>query len=333
MTSSFRRTSSFDPQVLAKNLLNRDRYSLSKAITLVESKRSEDNGLAVELLEAIAPHTGNSIRIGITGVPGVGKSTFIEAFGCLLTERKKRVAVLSIDPSSSQSKGSILGDKTRMDLLSQNENAFIRPSATGSFLGGVAATTREAIMLCEAAGFEVILIETVGVGQSETMVRDMVDYFLLMVLTGSGDDLQGIKRGIMEMADHLVVHKVDGENKTAANVAKDHLQNALHLFPPNKANWVVPVTLASSTQKTGLVSILESIEAYAELTKENGYFDQNRSEQKRYWFREQIKSKLIQDFYSQPQISELIKKKENLISSEKISVRQALEELFKKENR
>ena len=218
-------------------VLKGDKIVLSKAITLVESTLESDHLLAEQVIEKILPHTGNSIRIGITGVPGVGKSTFIESFGKVVTSSNKKLAVLAIDPSSQRSKGSILGDKTRMSSLSIDPLAYIRPSASGNSLGGVSTKTRETMLLCEAAGYEVIFIETVGVGQSETTVKGMVDFFLLLMLAGAGDELQGIKKGIMEMADLIAITKADGDNKSKCERARREYKNALHLFPPTESGW------------------------------------------------------------------------------------------------
>ena len=239
-----------DLKTYQEGILSGNRRVLSQAITLVESTLESDQILASELVQSVIANTGRSIRIGITGVPGVGKSTFIEAFGKLLLDLGKRVAVLAIDPSSQLTRGSILGDKTRMENLSADKRAFIRPSPSGTTLGGVSGKTREAMLLCEAAGFDVILVETVGVGQSETAVKNMVDYFLLLMLAGAGDELQGIKKGIMEMADGLVIHKSDGENLDLAKKAKTNYQNALHLLPESERGWYPSVILASSI--TGL---------------------------------------------------------------------------------
>jgi LAO/AO transport system kinase len=233
-------------------ILSGDRAILSRAITLVESSLDSDADLASQLVQEILPKTGNSIRIGITGVPGVGKSTFIESFGKLLVDKGHQVAVLAVDPSSQKTKGSILGDKTRMDQLAADKRAFIRPSPTGTTLGGVSAKTREAMLLCEAAGFDVILIETVGVGQSETAVKGMVDFFLLLMLAGAGDELQGIKKGIMEMADALFINKAEGKNLLEAKKAKANYSNALHLFPLGENSWSPKVLLGSSVDGTGL---------------------------------------------------------------------------------
>ncbi|WP_370089893.1 methylmalonyl Co-A mutase-associated GTPase MeaB [Ekhidna sp.] len=329
MDSTFRRTGNIHLQDLIDGLLSGNRAFLSKAITLVESKRSDDKKLSAELIDQILKPTNKSFRIGITGVPGVGKSTFIEAFGKMLTAIGKKVAVLSVDPSSNRTKGSILGDKTRMDELSKDPNAFIRPSASGSSLGGVAHNTREAILLCEAAGFDVIIIETVGVGQSETLVKDMVDYFLLLMLAGGGDELQGIKRGIMEMADHILINKADRDNLKAAKRAREDYKNAVHLFPPNEAAWEVPVGLCSAIEKTGVKETWGEIEKFLSQTKSNGWFDENRKRQALKWFHERIQARLEDHFYSKPEIKQEIKKREELISSQKLSVRKAVDELFK----
>lgn len=328
MDSTFRRKPTIHLQDLKNRIFQGDRVALSQGITLVESKRSDDKKAAAELIDLIISKTGNSIRIGITGVPGVGKSTFIESFGKFLTGIGKKVAVLSVDPSSSRTKGSILGDKTRMDKLSVDPNAFIRPSASGSSLGGVASHTRESILLCEAAKFDIILVETVGVGQSETMVKDMVDYFLLLMLAGGGDELQGIKRGIMEMADHILINKSDGENIKAAKIAREDYKNAVHLFPPNDANWIVPVGLCSAIEKIGLEETWEQIEKFKESTESNEWFAENRKRQSLKWFHERIRAQLETDFFSRKGIKEEIQKREELISSQKISVRKAVDELF-----
>jgi len=332
MDSTFRRTPPISLQALKSDLLEGNRASLSRAITLVESRRKDDIALAADLIDSIVDVAGKSLRIGITGVPGVGKSSFIESFGTMLTTKGKKVAVLSIDPSSNRTKGSILGDKTRMERLSKDPNAYIRPSSSGTSLGGVASHTREAILLCEAAGFDIIIIETVGVGQSETVVKDMVDYFLLLMLAGGGDELQGIKRGIMEMADHILINKADGSNKEAARKAAKEYKNAIHLFPPNDANWEVPVAMCSAIDRSGIEEAWKKIDEYERQTKSSGWFKTNRSNQSKKWFHERINSKLENDFYNKPEIKEEIKKKEELISSQKISVRTAVEELFFKKN-
>ena len=291
-------------EAYVKGVLEGDRLVLSRAITLIESSRKEDVAQAAAVLQAILPASGKSIRIGITGVPGVGKSTFIEAFGRHITSMGKPLAVLTIDPSSQRTKGSILGDKTRMELLSKDPNAFIRPSASGATLGGVGNKTREAILLCEAAGFEVIFVETVGVGQSETLVHGMVDFFLLLMLAGAGDELQGIKKGIMEMADAVVINKADGENVKAARRAKAEYQHALHLFPVGESGWVPEVKTCSSLAKEGLEGIWEMIEKYDQKMKANGFFETNRASQQVSWMHENIHSLLMQEFYEVPSIQE-----------------------------
>lgn len=267
---------------------------LAQAITLAESKRDEDRNLAVQLIEHLLPATGHSVRIGITGVPGVGKSTFIEAFGKHLTSLNKRVAILTVDPSSAKTKGSILGDKTRMEDLAKDPLAFIRPTAAGFALGGVADHTREAVLLCEAAGYDIIIIETVGVGQSETGVRNMVDFFLLLMLAGAGDELQGIKKGIMEMADAVVITKADGSNRKMAAQAQVDFQYALHLFAESESKWTPSVITSSALENRGIKETWDIIQQYVELTKGNGYFDSQREQQNLTWFRENIHQLLIQ---------------------------------------
>lgn len=271
-----------------------NRVVLAKAITLAESKLEDDRRQAEDLVEQLLPFTGNSIRIGITGVPGVGKSTFIEAFGKHLTSLNKRVAILTVDPSSLKTKGSILGDKTRMESLSKDSLAFIRPTAAGIALGGVADRTREAVLLCEAAGYEIIIIETVGVGQSETGVRNMVDFFLLLMLAGAGDELQGIKKGIMEMADAVVITKADGNNSKMAGQAQADFQYALHLFAEAESKWKPSVITSSALENRGLKETWDLIQHYVELTKSNGYFEYQREQQNLTWFRENIQQLLIQ---------------------------------------
>ncbi len=281
-------------------ILSGDRVILSMAITLVESNRRDHHDLSQEILEGLLPYTGNSIRIGITGVPGVGKSTFIESFGDEVIRQGKSLAVLAIDPSSQRSKGSILGDKTRMESLSVNPKAYIRPSPTGGSLGGVARKTRETIFLCEAAGFDTILVETVGVGQSETSVHSMVDFFLLLMLAGAGDELQGIKRGIMEMADMIAINKADGDNYHKAIQAQSEYQAALHLFPPTLSGWSPKVVVCSAMERSGISEVWERIQEYVALTRKNGFLETNRREQTRYWFREFLAEAIQDDFYSKP---------------------------------
>ena len=283
-------------------VLNGNITFLSKAITLVESTNIKHQQKANEILNCCLPHSNKSIRIGITGVPGVGKSTFIETFGKYLTAQGKKVAVLAVDPSSSVNKGSILGDKTRMEALVTDENAFIRPSPSGTSLGGVAKKTRESIILCEAAGFDTIIIETVGVGQSETVVHSMVDFFLLLKLAGAGDELQGIKRGIIEMADAIVINKADGENKQNAKIAKVAFNRALHLYPLKESKWQPKVLTASALHNSGIEEIDNMILTYIGITKENAYFNKKRNEQNKFWLLSTIEQQLKTNFYQNPKI-------------------------------
>jgi LAO/AO transport system kinase len=287
---------------LVTGILSGDRIMLSQAITLVESQKPAHQQTAQKIIENCLPHSGNSIRIGITGTPGVGKSTFIEAFGGQLIEQSGRLAVLAIDPSSQLSKGSILGDKTRMGSLASNDHAFIRPSPAGKSLGGVARKTRESIILCEAAGFDTILIETVGVGQSETAVHSMVDFFLLLLLPGGGDELQGIKRGIVEMADLLAVNKSDGDRLPLAKKARRAYQNALHLYPPKESSWQPRVEICSAVTGLGISEIWQYIQEYHQLTLQNGYFEKNRQGQAEYWLYETISQQLEASFFNSPEI-------------------------------
>jgi LAO/AO transport system kinase len=304
---------------LITSILKGDKTALSRAITLVESTNPEHLEKANEVIQGCLPHANQSVRIGITGVPGVGKSTFIEAFGKYLTSLGKKVAVLAVDPSSSISHGSILGDKTRMEELVKDENAFIRPSASGESLGGVARKTRESIMLCEACGFDTILIETVGVGQSETAVHSMVDFFLLLNLAGAGDELQGIKRGIMEMADLIVINKADGDNITKAKLAKTEYNRALHLFPMKNSGWSPTVTTCSAIEKEGIDSVWNIIEEYFHLTKENNYFNTKRANQNQYWLMETINDQLKNNFYNNPEIIQLLEENKKAVSTNEIS--------------
>ena len=275
---------------------------LSRAITLVESTNSKHQKKANQILERCLPHANNSIRIGITGVPGVGKSTFIEAYGKFLTGQGKKVAVLAVDPSSSINKGSILGDKTRMEQLVVDKNAFIRPSPSGTSLGGVAQKTRESIILCEAAGFDTIIIETVGVGQSESVVHSMVDFFLLLKLAGAGDELQGIKRGIIEMADAIVINKADGDNEENAKIAKVEFNRALHLYPVKESKWQPKVITASALKNIGIDKVDQMIKEYISLTKQNKYLNSKRNEQNTFWLLSTIEQELKAKFYNNPRI-------------------------------
>lgn len=270
---------------------------LSQAITLVESTNLKHQKKANEILEACLPYANRSVRIGITGVPGVGKSTFIESYGKHLTSLGKKVAVLAVDPSSSINKGSILGDKTRMEQLVTDKNAFIRPSPSGTSLGGVAQKTRESIILCEAAGFDTIIVETVGVGQSETMVHSMVDFFLLLKIAGAGDELQGIKRGIIEMADAIVINKADGDNVKRAKMAKIEFNRALHLYPMKESGWQPKVMVASALNNFGIENIQEMIEEYISFTRENGHFESKRNTQSQFWLQSTIQQGLHDSFF------------------------------------
>lgn len=289
-----------------KEILNGNIPFLSRAITLVESTKASHQEKANAILEQCLPHANKSIRIGITGVPGVGKSTFIESYGTYLTAKNKKVAVLAIDPSSSVNKGSILGDKTRMEALVTDPNAFIRPSPSGTSLGGVAQKTRETIILCEAAGFDTIIIETVGVGQSETAVHSMVDFFLLLKIAGAGDELQGIKRGIIEMADAIVINKADGENIKNAQIAKVEFNRALHLYPPKESTWQPKVLTCSALNNEGVDAIDALIQEYLQLTKNNTSFNRRRQEQNTYWLFATIEQQLKQNFYSNKLVKEAL---------------------------
>ncbi len=301
---------------------------LSRAVTLIESSLPEHADLAQEIIERCLPYSGKSIRVGITGVPGAGKSTSIDAFGMHLLGKGHKLAVLAIDPSSERSKGSILGDKTRMDNLSVAENAFIRPSPSAGSLGGVARKTRETIILCEAAGFDYIFVETVGVGQSEIAVHSMVDFFLLIQLSGTGDELQGIKRGIMEMADGIVINKADGDNIDKAKMAQRQLRNALHLFPLPESGWAPEVLTYSGYYKLGIEAIWNMIDNYIDFVKKSGYFNHKRNEQSKYLMFETINEHLHNNFYSNPAIYELLKKLEyDLLNSKKSSYAAAKEAL------
>ncbi|HEV7348297.1 methylmalonyl Co-A mutase-associated GTPase MeaB [Telluribacter sp.] len=285
-------------QAYVEGVLAGDRIVLSRAITLVESHLPADQQLAQQVLEEVLPHAGGSLRIGITGVPGVGKSTFIEAFGKYITGLNKKLAVLAVDPTSQRSGGSILGDKTRMEELSHNPLAYIRPSAAGTSLGGVARRTREAMLLCEAAGFEVLLIETVGVGQSETLVRGMVDFFLLLMLAGAGDELQGIKKGIIEMADTIAITKADGPNQEAAAQAVREYQNALHLFRVAESGWSPQVVTCSALENRGIAELWQLIETYQAQVLQNGYFTHNRQTQHLDWMYSYLRHALEDHFLS-----------------------------------
>lgn len=315
-------------QKIAADIRSGNRIALSRAITLVESSNSEHKEQAQKLLQELLPFTGNSIRIGITGVPGAGKSTFIESFGTMLCDMGKKVAVLAIDPSSTLSGGSILGDKTRMEKLSRTSNAFVRPSPSAGTLGGVHKKTRETMLLCEAAGFDVILIETVGVGQSETYVRGMVDFFLLLVLTGAGDELQGMKKGIMELADGIIVHKSDGDNVIRAKKTVREYKQILHFLQPATPGWMSTSLAVSSFAKTGLKETWEMISKFEETVKSSSFWDSRRSQQTKDWFHSMITDHLIETFYNDKDKKNLINSLEKSILHGDITVTQGVKRLF-----
>ena len=330
----FRRKQPSAEELIA-GILKGDKTALSRAITLVESTNPEHLEKANEVIKGCLPYANNSNRIGITGVPGVGKSTFIEAFGTYLTSIGKKVAVLAVDPSSSISHGSILGDKTRMEELVKDKNAYIRPSASGDTLGGVARKTRETIILCEACGFDTIIIETVGVGQSETAVHSMVDFFLLLKISGAGDGLQGIKRGIMEMADTIVINKADGDNIAKAKLAKTEFSRALHLFPAKSSGWIPKVTTCSAYEKTGIDAIWDIISEYLELVKANHYFEEKRQNQNQFWMMETINEHLKSHFYNHSNVVQFLEENKKAVLNNEISPFAAamslLEQYFNKE--
>lgn len=310
-------------------ILKGDISILSKAITLIESSLSDHSGLIEEIIEKVLPHSGNSVRIGITGVPGVGKSSFIEALGSQIIESGHRLAVLAIDPSSERTKGSILGDKTRMEKLSSSDKAFIRPSPSSGTLGGVARKTRESVILCEAAGFDTVFIETVGVGQSETAVYSMVDFFLLLMLAGAGDELQGIKRGIMEMADGIVITKADGSNFEHSLRAQAEYKNAVHLFPPTPSRWETQVLTCSSHQNNGVLEVWNAILDYKKHTGQNGYFNEKREGQTKYWMYESIQNQVLDSFYKNEEISSQFNSLEKKVLMNEVSPFKAASQLIK----
>lgn len=315
---------------LISGILDGNITALSRAITLIESTNPLHLSKANEVINACLLHANKSVRIGITGVPGVGKSTFIEAFGKHLTSLGKKVAVLAVDPSSTLSHGSILGDKTRMEELVKDKNAFIRPSASGTTLGGVARKTRETITLCEACGFDTIIIETVGVGQSETAVHSMVDFFLLLKIAGAGDELQGIKRGIMEMADAIVINKADGDNIKKAKLAKTEFNRALHLFPAKKSGWTPTTATCSSITTEGISDVWSTILDFLNLTQENDYFNVKRSQQNEYWLLETINEQLKLNFYTNPEIQQLLDSTKEAVQKDQLSPFAAAQLLLEK---
>ncbi|MGB7395072.1 MAG: methylmalonyl Co-A mutase-associated GTPase MeaB [Pricia sp.] len=293
-------------KALFEGIIDRDTAALGRAITLIESHRNEHLEKANSIIEKCLARKTDTIRVGITGVPGVGKSTFIESLGELLTALGHRVAVLAVDPTSTESKGSIMGDKTRMEKLVKNPNAFIRPSPSGTSLGGVSRKTRESVILCEAAGYDIVLVETVGVGQSETTVHGMVDFFLLLKLSGAGDELQGIKRGIVEMADAVVINKADGENRKAAQAAAEEFKRALHLYPPKENGWTPKVLTCSAQENEGIEDIWELITDYMERSRTTGHFRQKRQRQNKNWLYEAIEQRLKSDFFQNKSITAAI---------------------------
>ncbi|PID28340.1 MAG: methylmalonyl Co-A mutase-associated GTPase MeaB [Candidatus Cloacimonadota bacterium] len=301
-TKKFRKRKHLSIDELAEGILKRDKVILAQAITLIESNAFKHQEKAQELLKKIMPYAGKSIRIGITGVPGAGKSTFIEAFGNLLIDLGHKVAVLAVDPSSSVTKGSILGDKTRMETLARNDNCFIRPSPSSGTLGGVHRKTRESMLACEASGFDVILVETVGVGQSEVTVRSMVDFFLLLKISGAGDELQGIKKGVIELADSILINKADGANKIYAETAREEFDRALHYLKPATCGWTPHAYTCSALHKTGLKEIWEVIKKFIAMTKENKTFELRRREQVMEWVDSMVKDYLYSGFYNNPEI-------------------------------
>lgn len=312
-----------------EGILRGDITILSQAVTLLESALPQHQLIAQKVIEKCLPHAGHSIRIGITGVPGAGKSTSIESLGLhVLEDPSCKLAVLAIDPSSERSKGSILGDKTRMEQLANHPKAFVRPSPTAGSLGGVARKTRETIILCEAAGFNTIFIETVGVGQSETAVHSMVDFFLLIQLAGTGDELQGIKRGIMEMADGIIINKADGNNIEKAKLAQAQFRNALHLFPMPESGWSPQVLTYSGFYNIGIKEIWEMITAYMQFTHDNGFFQAKRRKQAKYWMYESINEHLKESFYHDEEIEQLLIEKERQVLNDECSSFMAAKELL-----
>jgi LAO/AO transport system kinase len=313
---------------LTEGVLRQDRATLARAITLIESQAAKHYEVAQQLLQRVLPHTGSSIRIGISGVPGAGKSTFIEAFGLYLCEKGYKVAVLAVDPSSSVSGGSILGDKTRMEQLSRHPNAFIRPSPSGGTLGGVHRKTRETMLLCEAAGFDVILIETVGVGQSEIIVRSMVDFFLLLVLTGAGDELQGMKKGIMEIADAILVNKADGSNLPLAKKTKEEYNQLLHFLQPATKGWETRAYTCSALTGDGIEDVWKVIQRFVESTKESNVFFERRKEQAIEWMYTMIHDRLHTTFFQHPRIQELLPDAEQSVKEGTDTVTSVVDRLF-----
>lgn len=307
------------------------RNDLARGITLIESMKRSDHDLAQNLLQKALPYTGESVRIGVSGVPGAGKSTFIETFGLMLADKGHKVAVLAIDPSSAVSGGSILGDKTRMEKLTNHPNAFIRPSPTSGTLGGVHRKTRETMLLCEAAGFDIILIETVGVGQSEIAVRNMVDFFAMVAITGAGDDLQGMKKGIMEITDLIIVHKADGDNVRRAKRTAREFKQILHYLQPATPGWLSTALPVSSYEKTGHEEVWETIHDFREKVMEIGYWDDRRKNQVKNWFHDMIYEELVEQFFRRDGVKEKVAQLEAKILADELPVTKAMELLFQEE--
>jgi len=317
-TQTRKKRKTYSVSEFVDGILKGNRVILSQAVTLIESSQPDHQAIAQDIIEKCLPFAGKSIRVGITGVPGAGKSTFIEALGMFLAKQNHQLAVLAIDPSSERSKGSILGDKTRMEELSRQPNAFIRPSPSAGSLGGVARKTRETIVLCEAAGFDIIFVETMGVGQSEIVVHSMVDFFLLLQVAGTGDELQGIKRGIMEMVDGIVINKADGDNINRVNVTKAQLVSALHMFPLPESGWSPLVMTCSAKFYVNIEPVWEMIINYIDFVRQNGFFTKNRIQQATYWMYESINEQLKSHFYNDSIVARYVKKFEQKISSNEI---------------
>ena len=317
-----------DPEFYVEGVLAGNRRVLAKTITLVESTRAEHQDLALEIIDRLIPHTGRAVRLGITGVPGVGKSTFIEAFGMQRLTEGRHLAVLAVDPSSSRSGGSILADKTRMERLSTEATAFIRPSPSGGTLGGVARKTRETMLVCEAAGFDLIIVETVGVGQSETTVASMVDFFLVLMLAGAGDELQGIKKGVLELADAVVINKADGENRRPAELARRQYENALHLLMPASKHWKVPVMTCSAKTGEGLDEIWRKVADHRQRMQHSGEFEAKRRDQAKSWMWSLIEEGLKIRFRRQPWIRQQLPRIEREVTAGRLSPTQAAHRLL-----